>query len=248
MTLKELARRTLPAPIWDAGKRAFLAREARALRDRCRREATIDGIVDRVLASQYFRPDQKKQEITQLLRLLRESPPHRLCEIGGRMGGSLAMFAQVAAPDAQIMSIDLEYKPGQKEALAAFAGGSQRVTCIAADSHLTATAAAVKTWLKGERLDFLLIDGDHSLEGARSDFLMYAPFVRPGGLVAFHDVVADSLTRTGVPTGSYAGGVPILWQDLKSQGYECLEFVENWQQDGFGIGVIRWDGRGPTAR
>lgn len=36
-------------------------------------------------------------------------------------------------------------------------------------------------------IDLLMIDGDHSREGAEFDFTQYAPKLRPGGWVAFHD-------------------------------------------------------------
>jgi len=36
-------------------------------------------------------------------------------------------------------------------------------------------------------IDLLMIDGDHSREGAEFDFTHYAPRLRPGGCVAFHD-------------------------------------------------------------
>lgn len=35
----------------------------------------------------------------------------------------------------------------------------------------------------------LWIDGDHSFEGATSDFELFAPHLRPGGVIAFHDVM-----------------------------------------------------------
>lgn len=36
-------------------------------------------------------------------------------------------------------------------------------------------------------LDFLFIDGDHSLEACRYDYETYAPAIKPGGWLAFHD-------------------------------------------------------------
>ena len=36
-------------------------------------------------------------------------------------------------------------------------------------------------------IDLLLVDGDHSEEGARADILNWAPRVKTGGVVAFHD-------------------------------------------------------------
>ncbi len=37
-------------------------------------------------------------------------------------------------------------------------------------------------------LDFLFIDGNHEYKAARRDIFNYAPFVKPGGWIAFHDV------------------------------------------------------------
>ena len=45
-------------------------------------------------------------------------------------------------------------------------------------------------------LDFLFIDGDHSYECVLSDWLLYAPLVKPGGIVAFDD---SRLESRGVP-------------------------------------------------
>lgn len=36
-------------------------------------------------------------------------------------------------------------------------------------------------------IDFLFIDGDHSIEGCKADFEMFAPKIKPGGYLAFHD-------------------------------------------------------------
>ncbi len=41
------------------------------------------------------------------------------------------------------------------------------------------------------RIDFLLIDGDHSVAGARFDFENFGPKIAPGGYVAFHDYYPD---------------------------------------------------------
>lgn len=42
-----------------------------------------------------------------------------------------------------------------------------------------------------KNIDFLFIDGDHSIEGCRFDFENYAPAVKVGGFVAFHDYYPD---------------------------------------------------------
>ena len=87
--------------------------------------------------------------------------------------------------------------------------------------------------LQGRPIDLLFIDGDHSYEGAKADLLGYRELVRPGGLIAFHDIVPDS----GQGTGD-SGGVPILWREIKDRFAHHWEFVRDWEQDGMGIGVI----------
>jgi MMP 1-O-methyltransferase len=41
------------------------------------------------------------------------------------------------------------------------------------------------------KIDFLFIDGDHSIEGCDYDFTHFSPFVKKGGYIAFHDFYPD---------------------------------------------------------
>jgi predicted O-methyltransferase YrrM len=47
----------------------------------------------------------------------------------------------------------------------------------------------------GGRIRFLLIDADHSYEGVRGDFELWAPHVAPGGLIVFHDYLMPEVAR-----------------------------------------------------
>lgn len=78
-------------------------------------------------------------------------------------------------------------------------------------------------------IDFLFIDGDHSYEGVKQDFEMYAPFVRPGGIIAFHDINDTERHRE---RNVYVGK---FWNEIKDK-YEHYEFNAN--EDWAGIGVI----------
>lgn len=52
--------------------------------------------------------------------------------------------------------------------------------------HLSTKQEAIEA--ASERsYDYLLIDGDHSLEGVAADFELYGPMVKPGGVVIFDD-------------------------------------------------------------
>jgi hypothetical protein len=46
--------------------------------------------------------------------------------------------------------------------------------------------AAVKE-ASDRQYDYLLIDGDHSVEGVAADFDLYGPMVKPGGVLIFDD-------------------------------------------------------------
>lgn len=43
----------------------------------------------------------------------------------------------------------------------------------------------------GEPLDFLFIDGDHTIEGCMKDFWLYERHLKPGGYLVLHDIYPD---------------------------------------------------------
>ena len=92
--------------------------------------------------------------------------------------------------------------------------------------------------LKGKYIDFLFIDGDHSLFGVMNDYVRFIPLVKKGGVIAFHDIFPDSFMKTGMTSSSYVGGVPIFWDMMIKSGQKIETVVEDTEQDGFGIGVI----------
>lgn len=184
-----------------------------------------------------IKPAQVKEEVTELLRILKSLNPKACLEIGTAGGGTLFLFAQVARPDALLVSIDLPGGP--------FGGGypawkiplyksftryaTQRIYLLRSDSHDPSTLRKVREILGDTPLDFLFIDGDHTYEGVKKDFEMYSPLVRKGGIIAFHDIVP------GPPEN--VGGVPRFWQEIKYR-YKHIEIIHYWNQDGFGIGVL----------
>lgn len=216
-----------------------LMKEAKAIRRTFDHSDGLEAVVDAALTAPFFRANQKKSEILQLLTLLQEARPRYLCKIGADRGGTLLLFAHVAVPDARILSIDIHYSMPRRRINSHLARRGQHITCVQGDSHAPETLARVKQWLAGQALDFLFIDGDHSLAGVASDFRMYSPLVRQGGIIAFHDIVPDFKTRYGIETPSDVGQVPAFWEALKRQHSAAQEFIEDAAQDGYGIGVLR---------
>jgi hypothetical protein len=61
---------------------------------------------------------------------------------------------------------------------------------------------------------------------------MYSQFVRKGGIIAFHDI------NPGLE--EYDLLVPKFWSEIKDnfKYFKYLEFIQNINQKGYGIGVI----------
>ncbi|MEM3563682.1 MAG: class I SAM-dependent methyltransferase [Candidatus Jordarchaeaceae archaeon] len=183
-----------------------------------------------------IRPDQVKEEIVSLLKLVERLKPRVILEIGTAAGGTLFLFCRASDPKVTIISIDLPggrfgggYPKWKIPLYKSFAKDLQRIYLIRANSHDSKTLEKVKNFLRGRRIDFLFIDGDHSYEGVRRDFEMYSLLVRSGGMVALHDIVVHP-PQTGCEVSKF-------WNEIKS-GYKYVEIVKDWNQKWAGIGVL----------
>lgn len=213
------------------------------LRERVLDCESLSDLVERpeLMRTGSFWANQKHIEIVRLLEMLKEIQPRYLCEIGAFKGGTLFLFCQVATSNAQIVSIDIDYPEKKRRPFRQFAQRGQRVHCLEADSQNTETVEIVRKYLSGHLFDFLFIDGDHSYQGVKADFELYSPLVRYGGLIAFHDIVPDHNRRFGVQTSNHTGEVPVFWNEIK-QRFNHWELIEDPEQDGYGIGVLKWQG------
>jgi predicted O-methyltransferase YrrM len=224
---------------------------ARKLRRRAARAQGLDELIDLAYGFDSFgtqiRPGQSRFEIRALLEALREQPPSRILEIGTARGGSLFLFAQLAAPAAHVISVDLphgEFGGGYPEwktpLYEAFARPGQRLDLIRADSHAASTVDHVRGLLGGAPLDFLFIDGDHEYDGVRADFEAYSALVRPGGLVGLHDITPPDPAAVVPPDSPeyLVGEVPRFWREIAPR-HESREIVDPAALGFYGIGLVR---------
>ena len=227
-------RRTLADPLAFALSR----RELHRLMESDELESIVDatetyqgrGFYARIHAIQHH------SEILELARQVRELDVKRFVEIGSYKGGTLFIFCRAALSLEHAVSIDLpggDYGGGydrRRERLFReflHRRPAARLDCLRVDSHAPETRAALERALGGEEIDFLYIDGDHRLEGVRQDFEDYSPLVRPGGLVAFHDII----------TREPGHHVHQFWREIKDD-YVHEELIA--QPDGNkGIGILR---------
>ncbi len=185
-----------------------------------------------------FQPSQKVSEIKLLYEKVRIDQPKVICEIGSYKGGTLFLLSQAAPNDALLISIDINYPLARKLAHKNLVKKGQQLICVEGDTQDPKTLSRVIKLLKGRDIDFLFIDGDHSLFGVMNDYVRFYPLVKAGGAVAFHDIHPDSEMLTGVKTTNFVGGVPVFWNAVKYQFPNITEFVEDENQDGFGIGIL----------
>jgi predicted O-methyltransferase YrrM len=193
-------------------------------------EGAIDYCVDRPILMA-----QVRSEIVQLARILQASAPKRSLEIGTNYGGTLFLLCTLSPPDAEIISVDLPsgpfgggYPRRKVPLFRRFPRGSQRLHLIRADSHSPNTKEHVLQILDGEQLDYLFLDGDHTYGGVQRDFQMYAPLVRSGGMVAFHDITTYK-RESECQVGKF-------WREIKHH-YQHREIIEDVDEGSLPIAV-----------
>lgn len=175
---------------------------------------------------------QNRQEIEQFSHFLSNHKIKNFLEIGTDLGGSFLLFGKLSDPDGIKISIDLPYDQSEPRKQWIFNRNKtindnlQNVHLLELDSHKQESIIKIKEILNGELLDLLFIDGDHSINGIKQDFELYSPFVRKGGIIAFHDVIYPKI---------YKGDLINAWEFWNSLSGDKLEFKSNNQYGGIGV-------------
>jgi predicted O-methyltransferase YrrM len=132
-------------------------------------------------------------EVGALMRLASEvSPDACILEVGSYRGRSTSALA-LGANGAPVYAIEPheafegiyggQFGPQDRRAFfenLLHVGVVEKVRLVNLSSEVVC-----KGW--NRPIGLLWIDGDHTLEGVRRDFEAWEPFLRPGGVVAFHD-------------------------------------------------------------
>ena len=172
---------------------------------------------------------QKREEILSLAKAVDSIRPKTILEIGTCNGGTLFIWANLASEC--VITCDLNKSKVREDLYRLFTPKSSKceVISLAGDSHDPSFLEEVKKSLKGKTVDFLFIDGDHTEAGVKSDYNMYSHLVRPGGIIAFHDI----LEKQPMPSNQ----VYYFWKEIK-KSTKTEEFISDRNQTGFGIGII----------
>lgn len=173
---------------------------------------------------------QIPSEIMQLTKAVQAIKPKIIVEIGTARGGTLLIWSYLASK--RVITCDLNDTSLQRPLFSRFPppGSNCQVTLLTGNSHEASFKARLAQELNGEKADFLFIDGDHTVEGVKADYEDYREFVRPGGIIAFHDIVEKQPFETNQ--------VHQFWQQVRKET-ETEEFISDPDQCGFGIGIVR---------
>lgn len=163
--------------------------------------------------------------LVRAIRLL-DRPPECVVEIGSYCGGSTVVIGRAAArrnPRVRLYAIE----PFAFHEARYHHDYERLFDRNVAEWGLTATVVKVRTtsdeaarnWKRG--IDFLYIDGDHSYEAVVRDIKNFVPFVRTGGLLAFHDY--KPVGKEGVKRAIEELVMPSCRRVLTSGSLICFE-------------------------
>jgi cephalosporin hydroxylase len=134
---------------------------------------------------------QVRSEITLAASFMKLWKPKIIVEIGAAYGGTMSLWVKICSPTLAV-SIDSETNrygdPAIDHAARKKMLNDLGVVCVSGDSHDLKTIDALNNVLGEKRIDALIIDGDHTFEGAGQDYLLYSRLLSPDGFVLMHDI------------------------------------------------------------
>jgi predicted O-methyltransferase YrrM len=172
---------------------------------------------------------QVGQDLEELIQFYQYLPDkvERVLEIGTQHGGWLFMLASVIQPPARFCAVDVTYCSEFGITRGELEAAGFEVEFMPGDAALARDQVA--RWLGGEQLDVLHLDARHTLSGVQREWGLYSQMVRPGGIVAIHDVE---------PTGPHAVFGAQQMFDRLQESYETHLCLRTWKE-GLGIGIVR---------
>ncbi|MCU0612971.1 MAG: class I SAM-dependent methyltransferase, partial [Candidatus Eisenbacteria bacterium] len=216
-----------------------LHRSRRTLARLHAQETGIEEWIDQALlfkGSRRIKTLQLRTEIRALCNLVAAIEPQRIAEIGTARGGTLLLWCQMATE--RVVSCDLRVRRFVRRLAPSFPPpGGCRVEVVEGDTHSPQVRERLWRDIGRFGLDFLFIDGDHTAAGVEQDYRDYCGLVRPGGLIALHDIVEKQTLTTNQ--------VGLFWRKLLCQA-DVAELVEDPGQSGYGIGVVQVPAEGAS--
>ena len=186
---------------------------------------TANGFGSELIGGGY-RMQQSPEEFAQLIEALRGKPINNYLQVGSAAGGSERFICEtVGIKSLTIMDLGTheEFPIWQTVNKPALEAQGVTITQWLGDSHSDEAEYFIDTQGK---FDLIGIDGDHTPAGARMDWKLITPCLRPSSLVWIHDI--DHTKMRPCDNGAYE-----VWTELKKQHKVLVEALGH-----FGIGLV----------
>lgn len=153
---------------------------------------------------------QNLEELQSVKDYIKEKKFKKFVEVGSDHGASLWMYSHLFCnKDAEIISIDYTGLDLLKAVIAEIDIRGFKTQLIVKHSH--------DDLIHIEDIDFLHIDGNHSIDGVVGDWNKYYPCVIDGGIIVIHDTLLHQgpievkleLERRGFVCNTYAGRITL---------------------------------------
>lgn len=161
----------------------------------------------------------QENDVDVLLKILEPTHPQTILEIGTWRGYSSKMWWDAFCPK---MLVTVEKETPKKLPQPVYENRSIHFLW-GRDSNDPKTITEIEALTKSE-VDFLFIDGGHDEKTVNTDWLMYFPMVRKGGIAVLHDVVEH---RSDMDVWK-------LWTGLK-QSFPYIEIQSVRESSGMGL-------------
>jgi len=127
------------------------------------------------------------QELAWIYNILEKHKLKNVLEIGVACGASLIIWEKLGG---FIVGIDDDIQSKAHGMLThLIETNKMNIKLILGNSKDPEVVKKAKDYFPDRTVDFLFIDGEHTYEAVKQDYLNYGPMVRPGGIIAFHDTV-----------------------------------------------------------
>ena len=160
----------------------------------------------------FLKPIQDEVELFWMLPEFLEKK--RILEIGTAGGGSLARISEYATEDAILYSIDIKQKWYVRFLLQWVTKKKQRTRLIQADSK-----KVLPYFFRC--FDVIFIDGSHTYEDVKTDFMLSLYLLNKGGKIILHDILNKGKTKMGTYYEVWK-----LWKEIKKENrrYKTREY------------------------
>jgi hypothetical protein len=189
-----------------------------------------------------FDIEQKPEEFSDFFNFLFTQKKRKCAlEIGSNFGGMAYGLCNIYE---KVVTIDIKYHENFDRIKEKF----PNYDYIIMDSNSNDLLSLIESM--NIEFDLVFIDGDHSYDGVKSDYLRFKRFLSNEGLMGFHDIVKSEINR------SMGNEVDILWEELSNGDkieFIATEKISSWKkkslfhrlnentpyQDYGGIGLIK---------